>query len=118
MSWDIYLLHVDLDVLLQGIPVEIEHEVVDKIESIADDYERQLVGKFGLFQEVLHAFRVVAVALAAYALHLFDLARFAGRLDVLEVDLVVLAEVHYGAQEVEEACKKLCNFLGKKNNFF
>ena len=55
-------------------------------------------------EEVLDALWVVAVALAADALHLFDLARLAGRLDVLEVDLGVLAEVHDGAQEIEQAC--------------
>ena len=55
-------------------------------------------------EEVLDTLGVVAVALAADALHLLDLARLAGRLDVLEVDLGVLAEVHDGAQEIEQAC--------------
>lgn len=52
-------------------------------------------------EEVLDALRVVAVALSADPLHLFDLARLAGSLDVFEVDLGVLAEVHNRAQEVE-----------------
>ena len=74
-----------------------------KVEAVADDDERQLVGELGLLQEVLHALRVEAVALAADALHLFDLARLARRLDVLEVDVGLLAEVDDGAQKVEQA---------------
>lgn len=53
-------------------------------------------------EEVLHAFGIVAVALSADSLHLFDLARFAGGLDVFEVDLWILAEVHNGPQEVKQ----------------
>lgn len=53
-------------------------------------------------EEVLDALRVVAVALSADPLHLFDLARLAGSLDVFEVDLRVLAEVHDRAQEVKQ----------------
>lgn len=74
---------------------------MDEIEAITDDYKRQLVGEFGLFQKVLHTFGIVAVGLAADALHLFDLASLAGRLDVLEMDLLVLGEVDDGAKEVE-----------------
>ena len=54
-------------------------------------------------EEVLHPLRVVAVALSADALHLLDLARLTGRLDVLVVDVWVLAEVHDGTQEVKQA---------------
>ena len=53
-------------------------------------------------EEVLDALWVIAVALPTDPLHLFDLARLAGRLDVLEVHLWVLTEVDNGAQEVEE----------------
>lgn len=42
-----YLLDVDLDVLLQVVAVQVEDEVVDKVEAVADDDERQLVGEFG-----------------------------------------------------------------------
>ena len=55
-------------------------------------------------EEVLDTLWVVAVALAADALHLLDLARLARRLDVLEVHVLLLAEVHDRAQEVEQAC--------------
>lgn len=53
-------------------------------------------------EEVLDSFGVVAVALSADPLHLFDLSRLAGSLDVLEVDLWVLAEINDGTQEVEQ----------------
>lgn len=62
-------------------------------------------GTFPLYLEkVLDALRVVAAALTADALHLLHLPGLARRLDVLEVDLGVLAEVHDGTQEVEETC--------------
>lgn len=53
-------------------------------------------------QEVLHTFRVIAVTLPADSLHLFDLACLAGGLDIFEVDLWILAEVHNRTQEVEQ----------------
>ena len=55
-------------------------------------------------EEIFDSLWVIAVALTADALHLFDLAGLAGSLDVLEVDLRVLAEVNNGAQEVEQTC--------------
>lgn len=58
---------------------------------------------FSDLEKVLHAFRVVAVALSADPLHLLDLACFTGSLDVLEVDLWILAEVDNRAQKVEQA---------------
>ena len=61
-----------------------------------------MCGLSAYLEEVLDALGVVAVALATDPLHLLDLARLSGRLDVLEVDLWVLAEVHDGAQEVEQ----------------
>ena len=56
-------------------------------------------------EEVLHTLRIVAVTLSADSLHLFDLARLAGSLDIFEVNLGVLAEVHNGTQEVEQTWK-------------
>ena len=97
------LLHVDLDVLDERVAVQVEDEVVHEVEAIADDDERQLIGELGLLEEVLDALGVEAVALAAYALDLLDLARLARRLYVLEVHVGLLAEVDYGAEEVEEA---------------
>lgn len=53
-------------------------------------------------QEVLHTFGVIAVTLTADSLHFFNLTRLAGGLDVFEVDLWILAEVHNRTQEVEQ----------------
>lgn len=44
----VYLLHVDLNVLLQIIAVEVENKVMDKVKAITDDDQRELVGQFGL----------------------------------------------------------------------
>lgn len=55
-------------------------------------------------QEILDTLRIVAVALSANPLHLLDLARLAGSLDVFKVNFGVLTEVHNGAQEVEQTC--------------
>ena len=47
-------------------------------------------------EEVLNSLWIVAVvALSADPLHLFDLISLAGRLDVFEVNIGVLAEVYY-----------------------
>lgn len=54
-------------------------------------------------EEVLNPLGVVAVALSADSLHLFDLTRFTGCLDVLEVDIGLLAEIHNRPQEVKQA---------------
>lgn len=78
---DAYLLNVNLNVLLQAVAVEIQHEVMHKVEAVTHDDEGQLVLQLGFLQEVLHALRVVAVGLAADALHLLDLASLASRLE-------------------------------------
>lgn len=41
-----YLLHVDLNVLLQIVAVQIEDQVVDKVKSVAHDDERKLISQF------------------------------------------------------------------------
>jgi len=38
-----HLLYVDLDVLLQVVAVQVEHKVVNVVETIADDDQWQLV---------------------------------------------------------------------------
>ncbi len=43
----LYLLYVDLDVLLQAVAIQVEHEIVDEIEAVAHDDERKLIGEFG-----------------------------------------------------------------------
>lgn len=42
----LYLLDVNLDVLLQVVAVQIKDQVVDKVEAVAHDDERQLIGQF------------------------------------------------------------------------
>lgn len=53
-------------------------------------------------EEVLHTFRVVAVTFSTDPLHLFDLACLAGGLDIFEMHLWILAEVHNRTQEIEQ----------------
>lgn len=47
VSVEPHLLNVDLNVLLQVVAVQVEHQVVDEVEAVADDDEWQLVGEFG-----------------------------------------------------------------------
>jgi hypothetical protein len=73
-----------------------------EIEPVADDDERKLVLKFGFLEEVLDFLRVVVVALSADTFDLSDLVRAGGRLNVLEVDLGVLAKVDNRSKIVVE----------------
>lgn len=73
-----------------------------KVKPIADNDERELILKFGLLEEVLDLLRVVVVALSTNTLHLSDLVRTSGRLDVLEVDFGVLAKVDNRTEVVVE----------------
>ncbi|KAI3480029.1 hypothetical protein L1887_57805 [Cichorium endivia] len=100
-------LHVDLDEVDEHVLVEVEDEVVDKVEAVADDDERQLVRELCLLEEVLDLFGVVVVGLAADALDLADLTGAGGGLDVLEVHLGVGGEVDDGAEVVVEALERL-----------
>lgn len=43
----LYLLYVDLDVFLQAVAVQVQNEIVDEIEAVAHDDERQLICEFG-----------------------------------------------------------------------
>lgn len=40
-----YLLHVDFDVFLQTVAVQVQDQIVDKVEAVTDDDQRQLVGQ-------------------------------------------------------------------------
>ena len=98
----IHSLDVNFDELGQPVLVQIENQVVHEIESIANDDERKLVLKFCLLEEVLDFLWVVVVALPANTFDLSDLVRAGSRLDVLEVDLGVLAKVDDGTEVVVE----------------
>ena len=75
---------------------------MDEVESIAHDDQRQLIGQFGFFQEILHALGIVAVRFSADAFDLFDLTCFTGCLNVFEVHILLLTEVNDGAKKIEE----------------
>lgn len=96
-------LDVDFDELDEPVLVEVENEIVHKVEAIADNDKRKLVGEFGLFEEVFDFLRVVEVALAAETLHFADLASTGCGLDIFEVDLGVLAQVHDRTKEVVQS---------------
>ena len=54
-------------------------------------------------EEVFDLLRLVAVALSADSLHLFDLACLTSCLDVFKVNISFLAKVHDRPQEVKQA---------------
>lgn len=56
-----------------------------KVKSVTDYDQWQLVSQFGLLQEVLHTFGVVAVTFTTDPLDFLNLSSFTGGLDVLEV---------------------------------
>lgn len=65
------------------------------LRSAMDRFRRVLLTEsWQYLEKVLDSFRVVAVAFPTDPLHLFDLARLACGLDVFEMHLWVLAEVH------------------------
>lgn len=49
-----YLLNIDLNVLLQIVAVQVEDQVMDKVESVTDNDQRQLVGEFS-FLSITHS---------------------------------------------------------------
>lgn len=74
---------------------------MNKVKSVTDNNQGQLIGQFGLLQEVLDTLCVIAVALTTNSLHFLDLSRFTGCLDVLEMYIWILTEVNNRSQEVE-----------------
>mmetsp|Transcript_25740 Transcript_25740/g.76640 ORF Transcript_25740/g.76640 Transcript_25740/m.76640 type:complete len:1065 (+) Transcript_25740:1273-4467(+) len=95
--------HVDLDILHQGVLVEILRKLLDVAVQVADVDERARVGELRLPEEVLDDEGVVAGALAADALDLLHVADPAGGLDVLEVHVLVGAVRQNRTEEVEVA---------------
>lgn len=78
---------------------------MDKVEPVANDDERELIGELGFLKEILDFFGVVEIALAANPFDLAYLASSRGGLDVLEVDFRVLAQVHNRTQVVVKTYK-------------
>lgn len=46
-----YLLHVDFNVFLQVVAIQVEHKVVDEVKAVTHNDEGQLVGQFRLLFE-------------------------------------------------------------------
>ena len=63
-----------------------------EVESIANDDQWELIGKFGLLEEILNFLGIVEVALSADTLNLAYLTSTCGSLDVLEVNLGIFAQ--------------------------
>lgn len=87
-------LYIDFDELCEAILIEVKNEVVDEVETIADNDKGKLVLKLCLLQEIFDFLWIVMVALSADALNFTNLAGPSGCLNVLEVDLGIFAEVH------------------------
>lgn len=62
-------------------------------------------------EEVFNPLWVVAVALSTYSLHFFDLTRLTSSLDVFEVNVGFLAEIHDRAKEVKQTLKEKRNIF-------
>ena len=93
---------VNFDELGQTVLVQIENQVMHKVESITDGGERKLVLEFGLLEEILDFLRVVVIVLSAYTLDLSNLVSTCGSLDGLEVDFGILAKVDDRSKVVVE----------------
>jgi hypothetical protein len=78
-----------------------------EVEPIADNDERKLVLELGLLEEILDLLRVVIVALSTDALHFSDLVGAGGGLNVLEVNLGILAKVYDGSKVVVETWERV-----------
>jgi hypothetical protein len=48
-----HLLHVDLNVLLEVVLVQVDDEVAHKVEAVAHNDKGKLIRQFGLLQEIL-----------------------------------------------------------------
>lgn len=57
-------------------------------------------------QEVLHSFWVIAVTFTTDSFHFLYLTSLASCLDVLEVNIWILAKVYNGTQEIEQSWKE------------
>lgn len=55
------LLNVNLDEVGETVLVKVQNEIVNEVESVANDDERKLIGEFGLLEEVLDLLGVVEV---------------------------------------------------------
>ncbi len=49
-KYKMYLLHVDLNVLLQAVAVQVQDQIMDKIKAVTYNDQRQLVSQLGFLQ--------------------------------------------------------------------
>ena len=80
---------------------------MDKVETVANNDKRKLLGELGLLEEVLDLLRVVVVAVTADTLNLVKLTHLGGSLNVLEVNIGVLRQVDNAAKVIEETLSSL-----------
>jgi hypothetical protein len=86
-------LNIHLDEFREAILVQVEDEVMDEVETIVDNDEWELIGELGFLEEVFDLLQIIEVTLSANAFDLTDLTSASGSLDVLKVNLGILAEV-------------------------
>jgi hypothetical protein len=95
---DIYLVKFGETVL-----VKVENEIMNK-NLIADNDEGKLVLEFRLFEEVLDFLTVMKVTLSANMLDFLNLTGASVSLDILEMNLRILAKVDNRPEVLVEAC--------------
>jgi len=86
-------LNIYLDKFGETVLIEVENEIMNKVEPIADNDERKLVREFRLLKEVLDFLGIIEVALSANALDFSNLTGTSDGLNIFEVNLWILAEV-------------------------
>ena len=86
--------------------IQIEHEAVHKIESIANDNERKLIRELGFLEEILDFLGIVIVAFPTDSLHLPYLTSTRCSLYILEMHFRIFAEIDNRAKIVVETCPR------------
>ena len=100
-------LNIYLDKFGETVLVKVKNEIVNKVEPIADNDEGKLVREFRLFEEVLDFLRVIEVTLSANTLDFPNLTCASGGLDILEMNLRILAKIDNRPEVIVEACLAL-----------
>jgi hypothetical protein len=75
---------------------------VHEVEAVANDYEWKLIGKLGLLQKVLDLLGVIVIGLPTDALNFTNLTCPCSSLDILEVNLWVIAQIDDRAKVIIE----------------
>jgi hypothetical protein len=100
-------LNIYLNKFGEAVLVKVENKIMDKIKPIADNNEGKLVREFCLLEEILDFLRVVEVTLPANALDFPNLSSASGGLDILEMNLRILAKVDNRPEVIVKACSEL-----------